>query len=178
MASVGMAAVAPAVERIERYRFQSDGCIPNSQFPALVYREVWSVSEDLPELMEARFAMQGWGEIWRGGLLGETHFHANAHEALGVARGRLKLRIGGDHGASVELGAGDVAILPAGMGHRCECASADLIVIGACPQGSGRDDRNGDPAERDEVRARIASVPLPREDPVMGVDGPLRTIWS
>jgi uncharacterized protein YjlB len=37
--------------------------------------------------------------------------------------------------------------------------------------------RRGDPAERDEVLANIAAVPLPDSDPVCGADGPLTEIW-
>lgn len=36
----------------------------------------------------------------------------------------------------------------------------------------------GDPAERDEVLANIAGVPLPRQDPVAGEDGPLIDLWG
>ena len=38
--------------------------------------------------------------------------------------------------------------------------------------------RRGDPAERDEVLANIAAVPLPDADPVQGSDGPLTEIWN
>ena len=37
--------------------------------------------------------------------------------------------------------------------------------------------RRGDPAERDEVLANIAAVPLPEIDPVHGQEGPLTEIW-
>ncbi len=177
MASVGMTALTPSVERIERYLFHEDGCIPNSQFPTLVYREIFIVSDDLSACMEARFIHHGWSEIWRDVLPTDMRFHSRAHSVLGVARGMLKLRLGGDHGASIDLAAGDVAILPAGTGHRCEGASDDLLLIGACPKGRRRDFCKGEPAMRDKVRARIASVPLPPQDPVAGADGPLKMIW-
>lgn len=177
MASVGGTALTPQVERIERYLFHEDGCIPNSPLPALVYREIFVESADLSAQIEARFARNGWTEAWRGGLFTDNRFHSSVHSALGVARGRLKLRLGGDHGASVDLNVGDVAILPAGMAHRCENASEGLLLVGACPQGGRRDFCKGDPAMREAALARIAAVPLPPQDPVAGVAGPLRTIW-
>ena len=178
MVSVGGTALTPPVERIERYLFHEDGCIPNSPLPALVYRDIFDVSDDLSERMEARFARHGWTEGWRGGLFTETRFHSCAHVALGVARGRLKLRLGGDHGAFVDLDAGDVLIVPAGVGHRCESATDGLLLVGASPQGRRRDLCKGEPGTREEVRARIAAVPLPPEDPVAGANGPLKMIWA
>ncbi len=177
MASVGMTAVRPAVERIERYLFHEDGCILNSPLPALVYRDIFAMSDDLPERIEAQFARHGWTEGWRGGLFSDTRFHSSAHAALGVARGKLKLRLGGDHGASVDLNVGDVVILPAGLGHRCENASEGLLLVGASPRGCRRDFCKGEPAMRAEVCARIAAVPHPSQDPVAGATGPLMKIW-
>jgi hypothetical protein len=68
---------------------------------------------------------------------------------------------------------GDVLVLPAGTGHCNAGSSDDLLVVGAYPNGMRRDPRRGDPAERDEVLANIAAVPLPDTDPVHGQDGPL-----
>jgi uncharacterized protein YjlB len=72
---------------------------------------------------------------------------------------------------------GDVLVLPAGTGHLNAGATADLLVVGAYPDGMWCDLRRGDPAERDEVLANIAAVPLPDADPVHGADGPLTEIW-
>jgi hypothetical protein len=68
---------------------------------------------------------------------------------------------------------GDVLVLPAGTGHRNIGSSADLLVIGAYPDGMSWDLRRGDPAEHDEVLANIHAVPLPKSDPVSGAAGPL-----
>ena len=61
------------------------------------------------------------------------------HEVLGIARGRAKVRFGGDNGEEIDLNPGDVAVLPAGTGHHGLWVSADLVVVGAYPQ-AGRYD--------------------------------------
>ncbi len=166
-----------AVERIERFRFPDDGCIPNSVLPVLVYRAAFTPHDSLADEVEAVLARHNWHNAWRAGIFDYTHFHSNTHEVLAVVSGCVKMRLGGDHGASVELCAGDVVILPAGTGHKCEGASDDLLVVGAYPQGRDWDVRRGDPAEHEEVRHNIAQVPIPELDPVAGNCGPLCSIW-
>jgi uncharacterized protein YjlB len=86
--------------------------------------------------------------------------------------------LGGPSGQSFEIGLGDVLVLPAGTGHCNQGSSADLLVIGAYPDGRPWDLRRGDPAEREGVLANIRAVPLPRADPVQGLEGPLQELWN
>jgi uncharacterized protein YjlB len=88
-----------------------------------------------------------------------------------------EVMLGGPQGGRFELGAGDVVVLPAGTGHCNLGSSPDLLVVGAYPNGMDWDLRRGDPAEHDEVRANIARVPLPEQDPVQGERGPLGELW-
>jgi uncharacterized protein YjlB len=46
------------------------------------------------------------------------------------------VRFGGEKGLTVELARGDVAILPAGMGHKKLEGKAEFLVVGAYPAGS------------------------------------------
>jgi uncharacterized protein YjlB len=77
----------------------------------------------------------------------------------------------------VGLKAGDVAILPAGTGHECVEASADLLVVGAYPTPSRYDECRASVEEHDAARKRIARVPTPKNDPVYGSEGPLLRLW-
>ena len=87
--------------------------------------------------IEGLFGANGWGDMWRNGVYDYLHDHATVHEALGVGRGRARVRFGGDAGRELgEIAAGDVAILPAGTGHQCISASDDFCVIGAYPLGT------------------------------------------
>ena len=166
-----------AVERIERLRFPDDGCVPNNALPVLVYRGVFASHPSLADEVEGVLDRHDWRNAWRAGIFDFTHFHSNTHEVLALVSGCVKLRLGGDHGASIDLCVGDVVILPAGTGHRCEGASDDLLVVGAYPNGRDWDVRRGDPAEHEDVRHNIAQVPLPECDPIAGKDGPLCAIW-
>ena len=69
------------------------------------------------------------------------------HEALGIARGRAKVRFGGAAGEEIELAPGDVAVLPAGTGHQCLWTTPELCVIGAYPKHGNYDLCRGGKAE-------------------------------
>lgn len=154
--------------------FADDGCIPNSPLPLLVLRAALPADT---AAIERVFAGHGWAGAWRGGIYPFHHFHSTTHEVLGVVRGRATVRFGGPGGASLALDAGDVAVIPAGVGHRDEGAGGDFLVVGAYPGGAAWDLRRGDPAERDEVLRNLATVPPPDADPVHGTGGPLMRLW-
>jgi uncharacterized protein YjlB len=87
---------------------------------------------------------------------------------LGIARGSVTALLGGESGKTVTLKAGDVLVLPAGTGHKCERASGDLLIVGAYADGRDYDIRRGATQEKEEVRSNITSVPDPKRDPVTG----------
>ncbi len=115
--------------------------------------------------------------MWRNGVYDYLHYHATVHEALGVARGRALVRFGGDAGEELDIGAGDVAILPAGTGHQCISPSADFCVIGAYPPGPKMQITRPTPANHALALKTIPQVKVPTSDPVMGKDGPLTRLW-
>lgn len=158
----------------ECHSFADDGRIPNSTLPLLVLRA--AVPADAG-VIERVFARNGWSGAWRNGVYPFHHFHSTAHEVLGVARGSATVRFGGPGGAALGLAAGDVAVIPAGVGHCNEGASGDFLVVGAYPGGAAWDVRRGEPAERGEVVRNIAAVPLPETDPVRGAGGALTRLW-
>src|SRR3712207_7593545 len=55
-----------------------------------------------------------------------TLFRSNAHEVLGVVSGSATIRFGGESGETFGVSAGDVVIIPAGVGHACINASDDF----------------------------------------------------
>jgi uncharacterized protein YjlB len=155
-----------ALTQPETYNFEDAGGIPNSRLPVLVYHGV----ERARAASECRelFAGNGWLGAWVNGIFPFHHFHSTAHEVLGIVAGAAAVILGGPKGHRFEVARGDVLVLPAGTGHCNAGSSADLLVVGAYPGGMQWDLRRGDPAERNEVLANIAAVPLPDVDPVYG----------
>jgi uncharacterized protein YjlB len=163
---------------IELYRLVDDGVIPNNAaLPLIVYRGALPSSGETAEQFETLFARNGWSGGWRSGIFAYHHYHSTAHEVLGIASGQARLRFGGDRGETVEVRQGDVVVLPAGVGHKKESGSADLVVVGAYPDGRGPDLNTGKSGERPAVLANIARVALPAADPVFGRTGPLIQHW-
>ena len=126
---------------------------------------------------EEVFATNTWLPDWRDGIFSFHHFHSTTHEVLGIVDGTATVMLGGPSGRSFAIGQGDVLVLPAGTGHCNQGSSADLLVIGAYPNGMPWDIRRGDLAEHDEAAANIRAVPLPVADPVEGPQGPLTELW-
>jgi uncharacterized protein YjlB len=78
----------------------------------------------------------------------------------------------------LEVGAGDVVVIPAGVGHKRLVASSDFAVVGAYPDGQRPDMNVGEPGERPRVDQTIAGLALPLNDPVFGPEGPLFDHWK
>jgi len=163
--------------RLETYKFVDDGRIPNSVLPVLIYHDALDSHAGAPAYEEL-FASHGWLGAWRDGMFGFHHFHSTTHEVLGIAAGRAHVLLGGPRGHGLELRSGDVAALPAGTGHCNAGSGPSLLVVGAYPNGMRWDLRRGGPGEHEEVRANIARVPVPDQDPVHLGAGPLRELWS
>jgi uncharacterized protein YjlB len=129
-------AQGPVGGSTELLRFEDDGRIPNNpKLRLVVYRLALARSDHLAQAFEKRFAANGWINSWRDGIFDYHHFHSNTHEVLGVAQGEARVCFGGEQGKVLTLSAGDVAILPAGTGHKCQRASEDFLVVGAYPEG-------------------------------------------
>jgi uncharacterized protein YjlB len=164
----------------ETFLLPDDGTFPNNdRLRVILYRDVVMFEGDDPAAaIEKVFLEHGWEGTWRNGIFGYHHFHATAHEALGVATGMVSLQLGGEEGPLVDLGPGDVVILPAGVSHKNIASSDDLVVVGAYPPGQIWDINTGGNDERPRVDQSIANVPLPVTDPVYGPGGPLVSLWE
>ncbi|WP_434030556.1 cupin domain-containing protein [[Pseudomonas] boreopolis] len=175
MAAAPAAATSPAPEHLH---FADDGAIPNSRLPLLLYRDAFAARGDAGAAwLERRFAENGWTGAWRWTIYPFHHYHSNTHEVLGVHAGSATLQLGGEQGRAVRVQAGDVLVIPAGVGHKRLDASAEFQVVGAYPGGREPDLMRGEPEERPAADARIGQVPLPARDPLLGEAAGLRQAW-
>jgi uncharacterized protein YjlB len=186
--------------------FGDDGTFPNSRFPVLVYpaavvvrsggvglrplapgaptRSAWHSHAALADVdpaaaFEALFDANGWGGAsWRNGLFQVHHYHSTAHEVLGVYSGKVRIQLGGPTGTAVDVHAGDVVVIPAGVAHKSLGASADFRVVGAYPAGTSPDLNYGKRGERPDTDRNIARLAVPAADPVEGKGGTLVAQWS
>jgi uncharacterized protein YjlB len=163
--------------KIETRVFADDGTVPNNPLPLVLYRGALGSQGDLASRCEAMFEANDWPGAWRNGIYGHHHYHSTAHEVLGIARGSARVRLGGEHGVTVELNTGDVVVIPAGVAHKREVATSDLLVIGSYPKGQHPDICRADAASHDKSAANVAKVALPGRDPVTGETGPLLDCW-
>lgn len=166
--------------KANEFRFRDDGVIPNHPaWPLIIYRGPvrFPAKLDAAAVLEELFESNGWGDSWRNGIYDYVHYHSRIHEVLGVARGTGKVQFGGKRGRILALKAGDVAILPAGTGHRSLSASGDFLVVGAYPP-SGTYDECTRSEEHERSLKTIPKVGRPRKDPVFGGSGPLLKLWK
>jgi uncharacterized protein YjlB len=168
----------PDTVTVEEHFFDDDGRAPNNpSLPLIVYRGAVETGTRAAAACETLFAHNGWSGGWRNGIYAHHHYHSTAHEVLGIAAGSVRVRLGGESGKTVELHAGDVVVIPAGVAHKNEGASPDLLVVGAYPGGKGPDMKTPGAHEREQVLSNIRAVPLPNCDPVYGKSGPLLQRW-
>ena len=163
----------------EKHLFADAGDIPNNpRLPLLMYKGVSRArGEQLAAKFEALYAENDWQAAWRYGVYSFPHYHSTAHEVLGVYRGDAIIRLGHTAGISTHVRAGDVIVIPAGVGHQNLGSSPDFHVVGGYPVGQEADLLRANPDERPKADERIAAVPLPLADPVYGRSGPLVKFW-
>jgi uncharacterized protein YjlB len=154
-----------------RMKFRPDGYIPNNpSLPLLHYRDAirFNRKGDPAALLEAIFNANGWGDAWRNGIYDFVHYHPRIHEVLGVARGTATLRLGGNKGATVKVRAGDVILVPAGVGHECLSATEGFLVVGAYPPTGTYSECRGSYREYIKARAQVRRMAKPKRNPLFG----------
>lgn len=172
--------MADANPRLETFTFKPNGLVPNSRFPVLLHRGVVKADAgvDLADAIEATFRRHDWLNNWRElGVYDYYHYHSTTHEALGMARGSITLRLGGVGGTVVTLSAGDVLVLPAGTSHTRLEHSSDSQMVGGYPDGRDWDLIRDEQVTELEARAAvklIGSLPIPARDPATGE---AMTLW-
>ncbi len=88
------------------------------------------------------------------------------------------LHLGGEKGQKVNVQAGDILIIPAGVGHKNLGDKDNFGVVGAYPDGRDYDIKRGDAGDRPQVIQNIAAVPMPSLDPIYGKGKGLTILWK
>jgi uncharacterized protein YjlB len=161
----------------QKFYFKDDGKIPNSKLPLLVYRNALRSGITAAKLKK-QFAANNWTNSWENGVYSFHHYHSTSHEVLGIYSGSAKLHFGGENGEKLKVKAGDIVIIPAGVGHKNLGATSDFGVVGAYPEGRDWDLLKGEPGERPTADKNIAALPVPETDPLLGRSEGLRKIWA
>ena len=152
--------------------FEKAEDVPNSNLPVLIFRSVLAPrARNKADGFRERFRKSQWTGLWTDTIFDYTHFHSNAHEVLGIAEGKVTVRLGGDSGRLFRVKAGDMLVLPAGVGHRRVGDDEGLKVIGAYPRGQSHFDMK----RKGRTRPKVA---LPKTDPFYGEEGPVVAIWG
>jgi uncharacterized protein YjlB len=153
-------------------------CPNNPSLPLIIYRQALSGhGEELAREFEHTFARHGWPPAWRYTIFDYPHYHSTAHEVIGVFRGWADVRFGDTTGLTSRLETGDVVIIPAGVSHERLDAAADFQGVGAYPEGCEVDEQRIERNDRDGAVQRIAVLPLPEADPLLGAPGLVRSHW-
>ena len=178
MAAVGLSSVAKAAgpAQVERLQLSRNGWMPNNErLPVLLYRHVFAPGADAAGRMEDTFAHNQWPAQWRNGVYRFHHYHSTAHEVLGFAGGTARILLGGENGHEITVAAGDVAVLPTGIGHCLLECDTEFLVVGAYPPEQHWDICRAAPGPASTERMR--TLPFPQSDPVSGASGELLLAW-
>jgi uncharacterized protein YjlB len=156
-----------------------DWCPNSPRLPLLIYQSALRErGEELAEALEKTFAANGWPPAWRYTIFDYPHYHSTTHEVIGVFRGKAEVRLGDEAGFTAKLSPGDVVIIPAGVSHQRISATDDFQGVGAYPEGFQPDEQRPENNDLEASVHRIAKVPVPPKDPLLGPGGPLIKLWS
>lgn len=164
---------------VETFNLAPSAEIPNNALPLLVYRHALPPGLQTPAGCQSLFSENDWVGNWVDGIFDYWHFHVTGHEVLGCVAGEADVGFGGDGGIRTTFKAGDVVVIPGGVGHkRLSEKRGGFTVVGGYPPGqNGTITRPGDipPAEAERL---IALLARPKTDPILGYEGPLIGAWK
>lgn len=160
------------------HTFPPLGDIPNSLLPLLLWKGWLPAEACSGEGAQALYRRNGWQGTWVYTVFPFWHFHTRGHEVLGCVSGSARIGFGGDGGIEVDIVVGDVAVVPAGVGHKKLSASADFLMAGGYPPGQEGNIVRPGIIDMEEAARLIASLPPPATDPVSGKADGVVAVWN
>jgi uncharacterized protein YjlB len=166
--------------QIHHYTIKPTTVFPNNTtLPVLHYIKAFNVHLWFAAWrIKNHFKKNGWTNNWKAGIFEYDHYHSNTHEVMAVLKGKTELLLGGKGGKKLEIAAGDVVIIPAGVAHCNLGKENDVVCIGGYPQGKDFDMKYGHPGERPQADRNIEALGIPQRDPVFGKEKGLVTLWK
>lgn len=157
--------------------FQPDGGIPNSNLPLVLWKGRLPIGTRDGRAACRLYQMNDWAGTWVYTVYPFWHFHTRGHEVLGCVSGRARIGFGGEGGIVADVEPGDVAIVPAGVGHRKLDGTTDFLMAGGYPP--GQQGNIVSPGEMDarEIAAELRGVKLPLTDPITGKADGVVALW-
>jgi uncharacterized protein YjlB len=164
--------------RLSAHYIPSYHHLPNTTphaHPLYIYHSAFPASTS-PSALEAHLPTNGLSPQWRYTMYQTTHYHSTTHEVLCIYSGRARLLFGGEQNpgrVEAEVNAGDMLVVPAGVGHRLvEDVEGGFMMVGAYPKGCGWDMCYGKEGEEGKAEA-VGKVAWLDRDPLYGEDGPV-----
>ena len=167
-----------AEPRIETHPVQAGGGMPGGRFPLVIYRQALAGEALRADGCQALFRRNGWQGTWVNGVFPYWHYHLRSHEVLGCVSGSARIGFGGDDGVAADVQAGDVVVIPAGVGHMRLSQQPDFVVVGGYPPGQDGTVTNPGEVDLETAIRHVASVPAPATDPVGRREDGLPGIWG
>ena len=149
-----------------------------SRFPLIVYRGALEGDACNPDGCADLFRRNGWQGTWLNGVFSYWHYHLLAHEVLGCVAGSARVGFGGDHGIATDINAGDVVVIPAGVGHKRWSQRPGFLVVGGYPLGQHGAVTSASDIDLETAIRESTAVPAPISDPVFGSTAGLPEIWQ
>ena len=162
--------------QVSRYQLPAFKGLPNTSIqgkPLLIYHAVF-VPADASQIESHLYSI---GEVipkWRYTMYSTTHFHSTTHEVLSISSGSARLCFGGDENPGrieVDVRAGDVIVVPAGVAHRLLEDKGAFQMVGSYPIDKTWDMCYGGAGEEEKVEA-IKTLGWFTRDPIYSVEGP------
>lgn len=149
-----------------------------SGLPVVLYHPFDTSNQALdPSAVESHVSKNSFVPQWRYPMFDFDHFHSTTHELLVPFRGTATLVLGGTK--RVDVQAGDVLLLPAGVAHRAEKTDGDFCMVGSYPSGAKQWDTCRGGEEGTEERIRGLGTGGVNMDPVYGQErnAPVTQAW-
>jgi uncharacterized protein YjlB len=150
----------------QKFYFKDDGITPNNIIPVLLFRNIGTGEGNVLAFFYETFSKNGWGNNWQDIINTADHYHSTTHEVLGIAQGEIKLQLGGENGIQILVQAGDVLLIPAGVGHYALEDHRNYLVVGGYPESAEWDMIFNDPEQYTIAKERIKNLPMYKKLPI------------